>query len=131
MNVFGQPLLCSSKTRSWQKVRSMNVSTQMRNGISSKCNANNMRRSRCMSKKTWERNTTGLVAHAHQRHEEKQKRVEEAIAGLLQERKPINFNTVALAAGVSKAYLYQQLPFRERIEALRQQDLEYRVRQRI
>ena len=36
-----------------------------------------------MSEKTWERNTTGLVANAHQRKEEKRKRVEEAIARLL------------------------------------------------
>ena len=83
-----------------------------------------------MSEKTWERNTAGLVAHAQQRKEEKRQRVDEAITRLLREHKAINFNTVAKAAGVSKAYLYSQPQFRERIEVLRQQELEQRVRER-
>ncbi len=72
-----------------------------------------------MSEKTWERNTAGLVAHAHQRKEEKRKRVEEVITRLLREHQAVNFNTVAKAAGVSKAYLYTQPLFRDRIEAQR------------
>jgi hypothetical protein len=32
-----------------------------------------------MSEKTWKRNTTGMLAHAHHRKEEKRKRVDEAI----------------------------------------------------
>ncbi len=84
-----------------------------------------------MSEKTWERNTAGLVTHAHQRKEEKRKRVEEAITRLLREHKAINFNTIAKAAGVSKAYLYTQPLFRDRIEALRQQQQEQRIRERI
>ncbi len=83
-----------------------------------------------MSEKTWERNTAGLVAHAQQRKEEKRQRVDEAITRLLREHKAINFNTVAKATGVSKAYLYSQPQFRERIEVLRQQELEQRVRER-
>ena len=75
-----------------------------------------------MSEKTWERNTTGLVAHARLRKEHKRKGVEDALAALLKARKPINFNTVARAASVSKAYLYSQPDLRERIEALRQQE---------
>jgi hypothetical protein len=59
-----------------------------------------------MSERTWERNTTGLVAHANLRKEEKRKRVDEVITHLLRERQAINFNTVAKVAGVSKAYLY-------------------------
>ena len=51
-----------------------------------------------MSEKTWERNTTSLVAHAHQRKEEKRKRVDEAIACLLRDQQTINFNAVAKAA---------------------------------
>jgi len=80
--------------------------------------------------KTWERNTAGLVAHARSRKEAKRKRVEEAITALLREHKAINFNAVATAAGVSKAYLYSQPQLRERIEALRQQELEHLVRER-
>lgn len=84
-----------------------------------------------MSEKAWERNTTGLVTHAHQRKEEKRKRVEEAITHLLREHQAVNFNTVAKAAGVSKTYLYTQSLFRDRIEALRQQQQEQKVRERI
>ena len=84
-----------------------------------------------MSEKTWERNTAGLVAHAHQRKEEKRKRVEEVITRLLRDHQAVNFNTVAKAAGVSKAYLYTQPLFRDRIEALRQQAREQTVRDRV
>ena len=83
-----------------------------------------------MSKKTWARDTSGLAAHAKQRSEEKRKRVDEAIERLLREQQAINFNVVAQAAGVSKAYLYSQSSLRERIEALRQQQLEHVVRER-
>ncbi len=83
-----------------------------------------------MSEKTWQRNTTGLAAHAQSRKEHKRKGVEEAIATLLREQQPINFNTVARAATVSKAYLYSQPDLRERIEALRQQSVEQMVRER-
>ncbi len=85
-----------------------------------------------MSKqKTWSRNTSGLAAHAKQRSEEKQKRVDEAITRLLHEQQAINFNSVAKAAGVSKAYLYSQPFLRERVEALRQQETEKVVRERV
>jgi hypothetical protein len=43
----------------------------------------------------------------------------------------VNFNTVARAAQVSKAYLYSQPDLRERIEALRQQGVEQMVRERV
>jgi len=83
-----------------------------------------------MSEKTWERNTTGITAHAKIRKEQKRKGVEDAITALLREQKPINFHTVAKAAMVSKAYLYSQQDIRERIEALRQQSVEQMVRAR-
>jgi hypothetical protein len=79
--------------------------------------------------KTWERNTAGLMAYARSRKEGKRKRVEEAITALLREHKAVNFNAVATAAGVSKAYLYSQPQLRERIDALRQQELEQKVRE--
>jgi hypothetical protein len=84
-----------------------------------------------MSDKPWKRNTTGLVSHAKLRKELKSKRVDEAITRLLREQKTINFNTVAKAAGVSKTYLYSQPQFRDRIEALRQQEREQTVRERV
>ena len=82
-----------------------------------------------MSEKTWERNTAGLVAHAHQRKEEKRQRVKKAITGLLRDHQAVNFNSVSKAACVSKAYLYTQPMFRDRIEALRQLEREQRVRE--
>jgi hypothetical protein len=83
-----------------------------------------------MREKTWERNTSGMVAHAHRRKEEKRKHVDETIAQLLREQQTVTFHSVAKAAGVSKAYLYSQSDLRERIEALRQQAMEQAVRER-
>lgn len=83
-----------------------------------------------MSEKTWERNTSGMVSHAHRRKEEKRKRVEEIIAQLLRQQQTINFHSVGKAARVSKAYLYSQADVRERIEVLRQQAMEQAVRER-
>jgi len=83
-----------------------------------------------MSKKTWKRNTAGIAAHAQTRSEQKRKGVEDTITTLLREQKPINFNTVAKAATVSKAYLYSQTDLRERIETLRQRSAEQTVRER-
>lgn len=65
------------------------------------------------------RNTTGLRAHARFRAEQTRQRVDQAIMLLLRENTPINFNAVARASGVTKAYLYSQPSLRERIEALR------------
>jgi Family of unknown function (DUF6262) len=81
-----------------------------------------------MSEKTWERNTSGMVAHAHRRKEEKRLRVDEVITRLVREQQTVNFNAVAIAAGVSKAYLYSRPDLRERIEVLRQQGMEQAIR---
>ncbi len=62
-----------------------------------------------------------MKAHARLRAEQTRQQVDQVIALLLRENKPINFNAVATAAGVTKAYLYSQPAIRERIEALRQQ----------
>ena len=83
-----------------------------------------------MSEKTWERNIAGMIAHAHRRKEEKRQRVDEAITKLVREQQAINFTSVARVANVSKAYLYSQPDFRERIEALRLQGVEQVVRER-
>ena len=84
-----------------------------------------------MSEKTWRRNTAGMTAHAQNRKEQKHTAVEDAITILLREQKPINFHTVAKAAAVSKAYLYSQPQLRDRIETLRQQELEQTMRKRV
>lgn len=84
-----------------------------------------------MSEMTWQRNTTGLAVHAQRRKEHKREGVEEAIAALLREQRPVNFHTVAKAATVSKAYLYSQPDLRGRIEILRQQEVEQQVRERV
>lgn len=83
-----------------------------------------------MSEKVWERNVSGMVAYAHRRKEEKRQRVDETITKLVREQHAINFNSVAKGAGVSKAYLYNQQDLRERIEALRQQEVERMVSER-
>jgi Family of unknown function (DUF6262) len=49
---------------------------------------------------------------------------------LLREQQAINFNSVARAAGVSKAYLYDQSDLRERIDALRKPAMEQTVPER-
>src|SRR5712692_4847003 len=98
----------------------------MRNG-----NSGNLTTGRkCMSERTWKRNTTGIAAHAQRRKEDKRRGVEDAITRLLRDQKPVNFHTVAKTAQVSKAYLYSQPDLRERIEALRQQGMEQMVRER-
>ena len=72
-----------------------------------------------------------MQSHAKLRKEHKRKEVEQAITALLREQKPVNFNMVAKAAAVSKAYLYSQPDLRDRIEALRQQEVERTVRERV
>ncbi|HYU73289.1 MAG TPA: DUF6262 family protein [Ktedonobacteraceae bacterium] len=79
---------------------------------------------------TWKRNIEGMKGHAKRRAQETHERVDQAITTLVREHKPINFNTVATAAGVTKSYLYTQLDFRKRIEVLRQQEQERMIRQR-
>ena len=70
---------------------------------------------------TLERNTDGLKAHAQQKRAETIERTEKAIQQLIKDKQRINFNTVAEAAGVSKAWLYDEPDMRERIAHLRKQ----------
>ncbi len=56
-------------------------------------------------------NTHGLLAYAHRKAEETQKRVHQAIDQLLREQQIVNFNTVAKAANVTKSYLYANACF--------------------
>lgn len=63
--------------------------------------------------------------HLKQVHEARRantlNKVDEAIKCLIKAKERINFNSVAIEAGVSKATLYNNADIRERIEALRQQ----------
>lgn len=68
-----------------------------------------------------ERNIDGLRAHAQQKAVETAHRAEAAIAQLLQEHRPINFKTVAKAAGISTAWLYGNETLKQRIIHLRGQ----------
>lgn len=72
-------------------------------------------------KKSWQRNTGGLKQHAINRSQEATKKVDHAIAILIQNNQAINFNSVSSIANVTKAYLYSNLQIRERIELLRNQ----------
>ncbi len=66
------------------------------------------------------RNTQGLAKAAKQRRQETLKRTQGAIKKLTREGATINFNTVAAAAGVSKAWLYRETAISERIRCLRE-----------
>jgi hypothetical protein len=71
------------------------------------------------TKRSWTRNTSGLEASAKRRAEATRLRVDEAIATLLRDpTRRVNFNTVAAAARVAKAYLYKEPTLRSRIDLL-------------
>lgn len=70
---------------------------------------------------TVQRNVEGLRQNAQKKRQEALEKVEQGIRQLLKEGRPINFNTVAQAGDVSKAFLYKEPTIKERIEQLRQQ----------
>jgi hypothetical protein len=69
----------------------------------------------------WKRNTEGIKAAAQKKRDEAFARAEEAIKQLLREKQPINFETVAEVAKVTRAWLYKQPELRSRIETIRAQ----------
>src|SRR6266568_8724511 len=77
----------------------------------------------CMKQSTqpWTRNTDGLRSSAQRKAEATEQRAEAAIALLIKEQHPINFNTVAQTAGISTAWLYEHEAIKERIMHLRAQ----------
>ena len=83
-----------------------------------------------MKEQARQRNTSGLAAYAKQRAEQKLQKVDHAITTLIRENKPVNFNTVARVAGVTKAYLYNHSQLRERIETLRTTQANHSTSQR-
>jgi len=68
---------------------------------------------------TIERNVEGLAIAAQRKRQETLEKVEQGIQKLVKEQKVINFNTVAQASGVSKAWLYKESGIKTRIEHLR------------
>ncbi|BAY10412.1 DUF6262 family protein [Calothrix sp. NIES-2098] len=69
---------------------------------------------------TIERNVEGLRGNAQRKRQEAFDKVEQGIRQLLKEKQVINFNTVAKASGVSKAWLYKEPEIKARIEHLRE-----------
>jgi S-adenosylmethionine:tRNA-ribosyltransferase-isomerase (queuine synthetase) len=84
-----------------------------------------------MSMDTWQRNTSGMIAHAQRRKEQTLQRVDAAITKLLRDNAAVNFNTVSKEAAVTKQYLYANEQVRGRIEALRGQHRERALRERL
>ena len=70
---------------------------------------------------TVQRNVEGLRQNAQRKRQEALDKVEQGIRQLIKEGKTLNFNTVAQAADVSKAFLYKEPEIKERIEQLRLQ----------
>ncbi len=66
-----------------------------------------------------ERNIEGLKDNAAKKRQEAFERTDKAIQQLIKQKKKINFNTVAEAANVSKAWLYKEPEIKSRIESLR------------
>jgi len=63
----------------------------------------------------------GLKAYAQKRKEITSKKVDEAIKRLIKANKNVNFNSVSMESGITKATLYNNNNFRDRIETLRKQ----------
>ncbi|EGD49588.1 hypothetical protein Cpap_4026 [Ruminiclostridium papyrosolvens DSM 2782] len=68
-----------------------------------------------------ERNVEGLRSYAEQKSKNTIAKVDEAIQKLIKSKSKINFNSVSMESGVSKAFLYNNDEIRERIDILRKQ----------
>lgn len=69
----------------------------------------------------WHRNTEGIKSSAQKKRQDAFHKTDEAIKVLIKTQKPINIESVAQAAGVSRQWIYNQPELRERIETLRAQ----------
>ena len=65
------------------------------------------------------RNTSGLEAHAQQKRESAIKRTEDAIARLIQDKRPVNFKTVSEESGVSRTWLYKKPEIKAKINQIK------------
>jgi hypothetical protein len=73
--------------------------------------------------KPWARNVDGLRTAAQRKAEVTQQKAEAALALLLKEQRPVTFNAVAEAAGISTAWLYGNEAIKQRIMHLRAQQI--------
>lgn len=74
-------------------------------------------------------NTSGLKRHAKKRSKIAKEKVDKAIRNLSLLEKEINFQSVKEESGVSKSFLYNSLDIRERIENLRQKQIDQEMSQ--
>jgi len=65
-------------------------------------------------------NTTHLVAAAQRRHELTRSKAIQALRELEHAGSPVNFQTIAAAAGVSRSWLYTQPDIKSEIQRLRE-----------
>jgi len=72
-----------------------------------------------MAKKVSDKKVAGIKAHAEQRNKETLEKVHKAIDKLKRKNKPINFETVAKEAEVTRSTLYNNAQLKERILSLR------------
>lgn len=72
-----------------------------------------------MAKNKSNSQVTGLKAYAEQKNQETIIRVNKAIDKMKRKNEPINFESVAKAAGVSRGTLYNNPQLKERITSLR------------
>lgn len=70
-------------------------------------------------KRVLKRNTSGLEAHAQQKRESAIKRTEDAIARLIQDKRPVNFKTVSEESGVSRTWLYKEPEIKAKINGIK------------
>ncbi len=69
------------------------------------------------------KNTKGLNNHAQKKKAECMIRFSKAIKDLIDENRPINFNTVSKQGNISTAWLYKTKEVRKKIELLRKQQV--------
>ncbi|WP_337982329.1 DUF6262 family protein [Lysinibacillus sp. C5.1] len=69
------------------------------------------------------KNTKGLKNHAQKKKTECMIRFSKAIQDLIDEDRPINFNTVSKQGNISTAWLYKTKEVRKKIELLRKQQV--------
>lgn len=68
-----------------------------------------------------QRNVEGLRQNAQKKRQESLDKVDKGIQEMIRTKQKVNFNTVAAACGVSKAFLYKEEKIKVRVEHLRQQ----------
>ena len=76
------------------------------------------------------RNTKGLEEYYKKKTEIAINKVNKAIENLLNNGSKINFNVVANESGVAKTFLYENLEIKEKIEALRNKQVNNEINQR-